>query len=307
MKKLVVTLSIILLPALHFAQCPGAAVSFTVDLSASVDTVWTSPSTARNGYACAGTGTDKCISFVVTINPLTTVLNFNIATGALPGGALAYEVNCGADIPLGQKSCVSGLTSFCISFCKPGNATNTYSISLSKAYVNKPDTIIRQNCSKLITVSNLSEPSLTWNSIAPGAPGQYNSYLSCTSGCDSVNIAPTFGAPAYVDYKISGNDLVCGLPVSDTIRVFIDPPMSVSLSPTNGFICTGGSPPVTLTATPTGGSGPYAYLWSPGLETTSSISASSAGTYTVSVTDAISGCPAETQTVTVASTITPAS
>ncbi|MBI3512197.1 MAG: PKD domain-containing protein [Bacteroidetes bacterium] len=52
-----------------------------------------------------------------------------------------------------------------------------------------------------------------------------------------------------------------------------------------------GNPNGTATATPSGGTGTYNYLWSPGGQTTSTISAQMAGTYSVTVTDA-NGCSA---------------
>src|SRR5260221_5746621 len=50
-----------------------------------------------------------------------------------------------------------------------------------------------------------------------------------------------------------------------------------------------GAPPATLTATPSGGTGASTFLWSPGGATTSTISTSTAGTYSVTVTDT-KGC-----------------
>jgi hypothetical protein len=48
-------------------------------------------------------------------------------------------------------------------------------------------------------------------------------------------------------------------------------------------------PSLTLTATATGGTPPYTYLWTPGNSTSQSVTASTAGTYTVKVTGA-NGC-----------------
>src|SRR5260221_7863789 len=53
-------------------------------------------------------------------------------------------------------------------------------------------------------------------------------------------------------------------------------------------ICAG-APAATMTATPSGGTGASTFLWSPGGETTSTISTSTAGTYSVTVTDT-KGC-----------------
>jgi hypothetical protein len=60
--------------------------------------------------------------------------------------------------------------------------------------------------------------------------------------------------------------------------------LSCSVTPPSGEIC-GANGGQTFTVTVTGGTGPYSYLWSDG-ETTSNITVSAAGTYTVTVTDA---------------------
>jgi hypothetical protein len=68
--------------------------------------------------------------------------------------------------------------------------------------------------------------------------------------------------------------------------VIIDPTPSCSVSPSTAAICAGGSQ--TFTANPTGGTPPYTFLWNTGA-TTQSITASTAGTYTVTITDS-KGC-----------------
>jgi hypothetical protein len=67
------------------------------------------------------------------------------------------------------------------------------------------------------------------------------------------------GAPAYIDYKVSGFRL-CGPIVNDTIRVYTTPQIAVAVTPATSTICAGSS--ATLTATASGGDGPYNYLWS---------------------------------------------
>jgi len=59
-----------------------------------------------------------------------------------------------------------------------------------------------------------------------------------------------------------------------------------------------------LTATPSGGTAPYNYIWSTG-ETTPSINVNKSGTYTVTVADKTPGCPAVKQSITVSSSPTP--
>ncbi|WP_183559846.1 PKD-like domain-containing protein [Mucilaginibacter sp. SP1R1] len=63
--------------------------------------------------------------------------------------------------------------------------------------------------------------------------------------------------------------------------------LNVDISTTGTVICSGNT--VTITATPTGGIGPYNLVWNTG-ETTNSINVNKAGTYTVTVTDKTAGC-----------------
>jgi|GEM_PF-1316673 len=78
------------------------------------------------------------------------------------------------------------------------------------------------------------------------------------------------------------NKLLAGLFFLFLSHLGYGQPIIVNVTPQTPSICSGA--PVTLTATTSGGTAPYSYLWSTG-ETTSSISVNKALTYTVSVTD----------------------
>ena len=70
--------------------------------------------------------------------------------------------------------------------------------------------------------------------------------------------------------------------------VITQPPLLAVSSVITNVSCSGGSNG-SVSATPTGGTAPYTYLWMPGGQTTSSISSKPAGTYTVTVKDS-KGC-----------------
>ena len=130
--------------------------------------------------------------------------------------------------------------------------------------------------------------------------------LSCFGACDGVASANAAGGTAPYTYSwapssqttqnVSGlcagsytvtvTDAV-GCFNSETIT-FNDPPLlSPTLSSTNAscFAACDGSASVNTT----GGTGAYQFLWQPGGQTTSSVNGLCAGTYTVTVTDAM-GC-----------------
>jgi gliding motility-associated-like protein len=84
---------------------------------------------------------------------------------------------------------------------------------------------------------------------------------------------------------------------SDTAHVNQPPPVAVTMSSTSS-IC--GSATASATATGSGGAGNFTYMWSPGAQTTSTISNLATGNYIVTATDQ-NGC-AITDSVTVIST-----
>ena len=293
-------IAVMLLTALSlFAQpCDPLTPSFTVNLTGNPSGMWVSPSIQRNGYCCTASGADVCIEFMVTLDPLSTGISFNIVSGAVPPGALYYQVNCGAPVPVGQPICLSGVGPHRLTFCKPGNNTNSYSItSIPAPFLNAQGTgLATPACPGMLGAQGLNETTVTWTSIPSSA--LYNSFLNCQSGCDTVTVSPSGTFPAYVDYQ------VCGMPfgnctsgfLCDTVRIYLLQNPSVTINPPSITLCNGAGNTTTITANPTGGAPPYSYTWSNG-QTTQSIIAGS-GTYTVTVTDSL-GCSTATATSTV--------
>lgn len=284
-----------------FAQCGvGTSVVHTVNFSAAKDTSWTL-NASRDGTACVGTsGADNnCIRFNITLNPGSDLLNF---TADQLTGASFYSIDCGTPIPIGTPACIKGKTVVCISFCKPGNNKVNYTVTASTIIKGSADLVLRQNCSGTLSVTGVSASTVNWRSIFPGSSGTYNNYLSATSGVSSVTVTPQTGAPTYIDYEVSGTGTCTGLS-RDTIRVYTVPPMTVAINPANPTICNGTS--VALTSTVSGGNPPYTYSWNTG-STTSGLTVSSAATYTLTVRDNTSNCPAVAQPVTVNAAASPA-
>jgi len=78
--------------------------------------------------------------------------------------------------------------------------------------------------------------------------------------------------------------------------------LNVSISASSTTICSGNS--VTLTATTTGGTGPFTFVWSTG-ETTPTINVNKGDTYTVTVSDKTPGCQPVKASITIAASTTP--
>lgn len=295
LKIILVSVVLVLFSNQSIAQCGSCtATTVNVNLSSATDTSWTY-SGVRSGNCCTGT---NCIVFMVTLNPGSDLLSFNV-TNPSPSGAAYYQINCGPQVSIGTPACVNNQTSVCITYCKPGGDSPTYHITATKTVQASADIQLREGCAGTLSVNGMQTSSITWNSIFPGTSGQYNSYLSCTTGCASTTITPTAGAPSYIDYVVTGNpNTSCPGVSTDTVRVYVSPGITPSISPANPVICAGSSD-ILLTASASGGTPPFTYLWSTGA-TTQSITAG-VGTYVVSISDSASSCPPVTDTVVVTS------
>jgi gliding motility-associated-like protein len=280
------------------AQICGPNVpTFTVNLTGNPGGTWLSPSVIRNDNCCGTSSPDRCVEFIITLDPSAQGIAFSIAAGAIPGGALFYQINCGPPSPVGSAICLSGPGPHYLTFCKPGNNNNVYQITSIPGPTGGTNVTVNDGCVDTLHASGFNTSTITWNSIYPGTPGQYNGYLSCNAGCANPIVAGSGSAPPYVDY------VVCGQPaaqcntqtVCDTVRVTFNPTLHVSIVPTNPTICFGQTS-TTLTATGSGGTPPYHYLWN-NVNPSQTISVG-VGTYNVQLSDA-SGCPPVYASVTV--------
>ena len=277
--------------------CDSITPSFDVDLSASPYMNWVSPSTDRDGFCCGATAPDECLEFVITLNPNAAAVVFNIASGEVPPGALFYQIDCGAPVAVGSPICLYGTGPFHLTFCKPGNNINTFSIETIPNPIFGPNLTLGDGCSDELWVQFYDESTITWNSINPGTLGSQNGLLSCTMACDTVLALNNSLAPPVVDY------LVCGMaangcttePICDTLSVNFAPTLTATILAPDTVLC-----PEELTvpaiAQASGGTPPYTYLWSNGVNTaTTNLGV---GTHTVSITDA-TNCIIRQATVTI--------
>ena len=87
-----------------FGQCSAGTPVYFVDLSSDPAATWVSPPIIRNGTCCSEPAT--CVQFIVALHPEADGLIFSIDSGAVPGGSLFYEVDCGDPIPVDSAICI---------------------------------------------------------------------------------------------------------------------------------------------------------------------------------------------------------
>ncbi len=285
--------------------CDPLTPSFKFDLTGSPGGKWISPKTVRKGLCC---GLDpnasppiRCVEFIFTLDPESQGIKFDIASGAVPKGSMGYQINCGPYQQVGEILCLDGPGPWRLTFCKPGNNPNTYSItSIPKPSVSPPITV-SDGCSGTLSAYGFDVSTIKWSSVPFNAT--HNSYLNCTEKCPTVTATMKVGAPPFVDYEVSGFPLGgCSiLPVKKLTRVYFVNDKTATINPSNPAICFGANK-TTLTVVGTGGAPPYRYLWSTG-ETTQAISVA-AGTYSVEIFDNTS-CPSAKTSITVRSFLVP--
>ena len=136
---------------------------------------------------------------------------------------------------------------------------------------------------------------------------------TCSGGNNgSISVTPTGGRGTYTYLWQPGNQTTSSInsqpagtytitvtdsktcQITSTYSITQPSAIVISLTQTN-VSCFGGSNG-TITASPAGGTAPYTYLWAPGGATTASRSGLTAGTYSVSITDAL-GCTAVGNTI----------
>ena len=294
-------------------NCSGNTPFFTVDLTGSPAGTWVSPAVSRDGDCCGGGANQvNCIELSIILDPAAEGIIFNVESGANPGGALYYQVNCqGPPVASGSEAlCLDGVGPHLISYCKVGNNQNTYSITSVPGPVVTNDISIALDgsCSDTLSTEGFDPATVSWNSISPGYSGEYNHYLSNTDGTgagtqgvpvwglETVLVTPDANAPTSIMYEICGNALSsCDLaPICDTVIVNVFPPMDVQIAPLEPAICFG-DVSETLTANPAGGIPPFTYQWSTG-DVGQSINVTAGGEYSVIITDSI-GCSVAYDTV----------
>lgn len=298
MKKLILVFAFFLFKSsLASGQCGSGTPVFIVDLSYDANATWLSPSIARNDTCCGSTS--GCVQFIITLHPDAEGIIFDIASGAIPGGALFYQVDCGPSSALSESICLSGVGPHSVTFCKPGLNENVYSLTSIAEPAAGDDVSITEGCTRIITSIGFEPSTILWRSVYPGVIGEYNSLLDCTFQCDTVVVTAPVNPPPYIDFQICGFALgLCeSIGVCDTVRVFFSDSLSVTIAPENPMVCVGDAV-TSITANAIDGIPPYSYLWSTG-EITQSIDVG-AGLYNVLVSDS-GGCYSITASVNVGS------
>ncbi|MEI6124154.1 MAG: SprB repeat-containing protein, partial [Bacteroidota bacterium] len=190
-RSLLVCISIFLFifyynPEETFAQsgnCSSNTPYYTINLVGSPGGSWTSSNFSRLGQCCAVVNPDRCVEFLVTLDPNSSGLIFNINSGTIPPGPLYYQVNCGPLTPIGIGICLNTPGPHYITFCNPATNKNTYIITS----IPKP----------ILTVNPIS------SSVCIGSPVTYTA-----SGASTYNWVPASGLSSTTGSSVTANPIL---------------------------------------------------------------------------------------------------
>lgn len=217
--------------------------------------------TVNNATICSGSST------VLTANPSTSGGSFLWS----PGGETTQSITV-------SPSVTSTYTvTYTSSGCGATNATSTVTVNSVAPTVTLNSPTICAGSSTILTAT-------------PSTGGGTYLWYPGNATTQSITVSPTATQVYTVTYSLSG---CSSAPTNTTVTV--NPTATVSVN--NETICSGGSS--TLIATPSVAGGTY--LWSPGGQTTSSITVSPNSTTTYTVVYTLNGCssPAANAIVTV--------
>lgn len=232
--------------------------TFDVDLRGNPNGDWTSPPTSRNGSVCAD---NNCIQFNVILDARAGQIVVTVDGGS---GGMDYTINCGPKVRVGDEVCAPNSGIFTITFCKPGNNANSYTIKSIAAFVPQSDVSLTSGCSDILRApETFNEESIVWEDLTGN--GAYLKYLSFPNGKKEAVVTGDDNAPAYVDYRARGTAYQSSCSDNlyyDDIRVFFYPKPVVTVAPTPAIICPGGGG-VVLRGNVTGGNqdAGFTYRW----------------------------------------------
>jgi len=291
--------------------CQSNVPFYPAILDGAPDSLWISPEHIREGVCCGVVAEPpkppRCTSFNVYLDKNAVGLIFDIASGAEPPGALYYQVDCSDPIPIGEVICLAGGRFYTVTFCKPGNNKNTYSIQSISGITGAGGITTRQDaqCADTLTVTGVNPGSVTWTVKSPNDQTLLR-YLSSTTSMAPIFTPDQFTPPVII-YEvcgtISGTAECNGNPMTDCNDVTVTtlPAIIIAFDIDLGDICANNIPTINAGVTPINLN--YEYKWYAGSNGTGVLLSSIAswkptveGDYSLVVTETTSGILCNTAT-----------
>ena len=218
------------------------------------------------GYLCCSAGNSfGCQTF--TINTHVNTIGIMFESFDYNGTVNIQYANCNTIYTLGSYICLQGIGPHEFSICSNSSTNFTLEIvTIGAPFINYAASTTL-GCTSSIEALGLQNGSINIQSTFPGASGDYNNLIGCTSNCGNNNtFTPQTANPSIIEYDISGLTLAPAClnnttTYSTNIDLNVNPPLLISGLSGLYIVCPNDSFP-TLTATLSGGDGTYTYFWS---------------------------------------------
>ena len=259
-----------------FLWSPGGATTQTATFStAGAKTV-----TITNSFGCSTTSAATTIS----VNPLPTV-SVSPSAPTICSGAQVQLTASGASTYTWSPA--TGLLSTSgTSVTAEPTVTNTYTVTGTdlNGCVNTTNVTVSVTNLPSVTISSNPNPAVICLGQSITLTSNFATGNLWSNGATTQSIILTPGSIGNTTYSLTSTQSACPGSASKTVTVNPLPFAVINPSP-SASICSGGS--VTLSSATDIGTN---YLWSPGGATTQTISATAAGSYTVTITNNTTGC-----------------
>jgi hypothetical protein len=262
-----------------FSWSPGGQTTSSISVSPGTTTTYTCSYT-KSGCTGIGSGT-------VTVNPLPTATasnsgpvcagtTLNLTAATVAGATYSWAGPSGFSSAV-QNPSIPGVT--------PANA-GTYTLTVTKSGCSNSGTTNVTVTNLPLVNAGIDQTVCIGDVVAfsASAPGAITYLWDFGDAGTSTVLNPTHTYVAAGTYTatltVTGST---GCTNSDVVQIIIAP--APTLTPTSTDVTCFGACDGTAAVSAAGGFAPWTYLWSPGGQTTSSVSGLCAGSYTVSVTN----------------------
>ena len=257
-----------------YAWSPGGATTSSIS------------NVAAGDYTVTVNGANSCSSSTtVTVSSTNAITLSNNSTNTTCGndnGTVSTSITAGNG-PFTYAWSPGGATTASVSNLASGNYTVTVNgaggCSATGSVTIGASTGVALNTSA--TNANCNQTNGSATVIASGGSGSYT--YSWSPGNATTATATNL---ATGNYTVSVND---GQGCSNTASVYVPQNTTLTATVTGTNVTCGSNNDGTINLTPSGGTGPYTYLWSPNSATTQDLTGLTTGLYSVTIYDA-SGC-----------------
>ncbi len=271
----------------------GGTPPYTYFWTPTGQTTQTATGLCAGGYTVVATDANGCTfqntftlvqPLAISPNPTqVNVLCFNQCTGTAtvtPSGGTAPYTYSWSTLPSQTTATATGLCagSYTVTITDNNGCTRTNAITITQpTQLN----ITATTTGNPLPCSNSCSATATANPSGGTAPYTY----FWSPGGQTTQLATGLCAGTYTVVVTDAN----GCTRQQTVNITAPPALTLNIASTNNPLACFGNCNATLTATVGGGTPAYTYLWTPGNQTTVTITGQCAGSYTVTVTDA-NGC-----------------